>query len=311
MAGDDLRAELEAAAEGLSDSPTDKEEQETKVTETPEKETEQPDLKAEGDKPTKSGRNAETRIQELVTQRDDWRGQVDDLQTKLTERDQELGKLVDLLESREKDTAVVKRINEIYNEGTPEIKAQIESLDKMIQGIETEVEEGETTPAEANKELKAIQQTKDALEEKIAAVEANNIILNAQVLAEKYFNELSEDYNEEDRDKLNDRLIEVMDWERLEEDPDALPDVLAAGFQKSVDWLGTPKGKLESELSALKNSTEKATETVTEKEVDFDQDWGALKKVKTPTGEVLQPVVSDDDFAAALGARIRSNREQG
>ncbi len=311
MAGDDLKAALTAAAEGLSDSPTDEEEQETKVTDAPD-DTKQDDLKGDDDKSTqKTGKNAETRIQELVSQRDTWKTQVEELQGKLSGRDQELGKLVDLLDNREKDSAVVKRINEIYSEGTPEIKAQIESLDKLIQGIEEEVEEGETAPTDASKQLKAIQRTKDELEERVASQEANMIIMNAQLLADKYFNELSDDYNEEDRDKLNDKLVDLVNWEKLEESPDALPDVLAEGFQKAVDWLGTPKGKLESELSALRGSTKEATDTVTDKqEINLDQNWGALKKVKTPTGETLEPEVSEDDFVAALGEQIRKNRAQ-
>ena len=301
-----LEAALEAAATGASDSTADvaKEAEATaseESTGTPEAAPETP-AKAEGDKPQQV---PYARVEKLASQKSDLQNALDSTNAKLAERDQELGKLVDLLENREYDSKVVEKINELHED--ERYRDIIDQLDRAVRGKDEAVApEGEKPEEAAERANKALKQTTSELETQIAQQRDNIILDRAERLTEKYMGELPESYNEEDLKVIGESLIDKIDWAKIDTDPNTLPEVLAQGFQATIDWYGTPKGSLVAKLpegeqtKVLEKPTPEAEEAAL-----VDKEWGKLETVKTAKGDVTQPAVDEGDFINALGSAIR------
>jgi hypothetical protein len=268
---------------------------------------------AESTESTK-GQGAQQRIQQLVSQRNELTSELEDLKKVVGQRDEELSKLVDVIESRDHDHNVVQKLNELHQD--PKYTDMIETLDKAIRGIEEEVETGKATPEEGKQALKVVEQARDELKESIADERAELVLDRAFDTLDKYFNQLVQEtegaYNDEDLKVLREAAVERIDWERLEGDASDLPDVIHSGLQKAVDWYGTPRGALANESN--KNTDEGATEGSRQQEPSLtdviNKDWGKMSTVKDAKGEESkEPTVSDADFSSALAFAIRKNRE--
>lgn len=317
----DIEAALEAAAseQETEESSTEEESKETVVESTSEEDSEKTETKAKG-------KGAQGRIQELIQANKDLETKLGELTGNVTARDEEISKLVDLLEMRENDARVVQRINELHA-SSPEFKDIIEDLDKAIRGEEIKPrtlskgseETGEDTKkAESVDEVlerakKFVEESQQGLEQKLADQQADIILHKSDILADKYFEELAEkSYNEEDIRILRGVLVDHIDWNSIEDNPDDLNKLFAEGFQKCLDWYGTPKGA----ATAPKGDETKSEgrKEITQEDLDkyAGQDWGKLKAVKTADGETLQPEISDEDFTQSLARMLKEqNRMAG
>lgn len=299
---EDITAKLEAAAAG------------DKVTETP-TETETEQVVATDDK-TETGTKksgAQDRIQELVAARKDAERRFEELSAKYTEKESEVGKLIDLVKDREQDARVVAKINELHTD--PKFRDIVETLDKAIRGIEVEVKataKGADAAPQPNVDLlKNVQADIEQARAEAAAQAADQksdlLLMKSDLVLEKLFENLPDDeYTEEDRKILNSALADMIDWDSIETTPAKLEGEVAKGFQKAVDWYGNPKGRIAAEATG---TTKEATDAKSKATVDLSKlDLGKMEKVSVGGKDVQRPAITDDDFSALLAEELRRSR---
>ena len=216
--------------------------------------------------------------------------------------------VVELLQQKEGDTQLVNAIRAVANDGNPEHRELVENLDSVLQGIEKSVEKGETTPEAAADETKlAIAQTQEALQDVASDQQAELLLMKADLLAEKYFDALPPEYTDEDKEVISTLLTDAVNWEAIEEDPNVLQDAIPQAFEEVLQFFGEPRGEA---VQATEGETKQTTAPVTapvEEEVPehLKTDWGELKEIQTPKGEVLKPIHSDEDFEKALANELK------
>ena len=292
----DLTAALEEAA--VEDTGT-----EESSTEVASEEAETPE--GEKGKPGRA-KGAEARIRELVAKANGLEEELTNYKNAVGEKDKELGKLVDLLQARENDARVVKKIQELYSTDT-KWKDTIEKLDKVIRGeevVEAETEsKGQDKSIEKAKDL--IHSTRKELDEAIADQKADLLLHRSELLIDRYMKELPGEYGEEDKRLLGSVLKNHIDWNAIEEDPKQLPDLVHAGVQSAVTWYGAPKGV--TPKAQDKGSEPTKPESPTERlDKIMKLDVGKLKTVKTQSGtESKVPEMTDDDFVKLLGESLK------
>lgn len=308
---EEIVAALDASSEE-SETPTDEAKAETEEAKASEGKPE------ESSDEGKKGKGAQDRIQELVSARKGVEESLEKVQGELTERNSELGKLVDLLQQREYDSRVLAKINELHS--NPKYTEMVESLDKAIQGLDTE-EEATTDDKEVDKSvLKAredLNQARDELAEEVANQKADQLLSQADQFISAYMEALDEEaegqYNEADKRQLIRMLDDDINWEAIEEDPKQMGEVIRVAFEGAINEYGEPRGAL-----VAKAQEETTTETETKaKEPDvasiLNKQWGKLQKTgETKEGKpILSPVVSDEDFIAAAGEAYRRSKATG
>jgi hypothetical protein len=258
-----IEAALEAAASETEteESSTSEEVKETVAEEAPKASPES----------GKSHKGANDRIQELLGESKQLKEQIEELTSHVGSRDEEIGKLVDLLELRDNDAKVVARINELH-QTNPELKEIIENLDKAIRNEEFEIPgkegEGEGEP-EVNADVLAkarelIEEAQGRMTDALADSQADLILHKSDVLRDSYLAELPEEYGEDDKRIIQSVLVDHVDWNAIEEDPDSLPDEYAEGFQKALNWYGSPKGYNAAEPEGEESGNTARTEVTQE-----------------------------------------------
>jgi hypothetical protein len=299
---DDIKAALEAAASETEESSDEvsesEEEQETELDASEEKEA-----KAKTESKSKS---AQVRIRELVDKSKTLQEQLEEVNSVVGERDTEIGKLVDLLEMKENDSKIIQRINELHT--NPQFKDKIEELDYILRTGKlpekedaTEKSEDSDKKIDEGKLLKNLEETREALEERIADQEAEIILGKADILADRYIEELPDEYNDDDKRLLRELLTDRINWEAIEENPDVLPEAFAEGFQAALNHYGQPKGF----VPEPDETDESENREVTLEDLQ-SKDWGRLREITTPDGKVLKvPAVNDDQFTNVLAEVIR------
>ena len=313
MSSKDLETALQEAASGKSDSTPDKE-----VVEKPLEPEASTGKEGEG-----KGKTPQTvpyaRVKELSDQKNALTTQLEAAQSTLGERDQEVRQLIESLESRDFDAKIVSQINELHEDDR--YRDAIDLIDKALRGEHaTELPkpgEGEVKDeAKPDQNVKALEKMKSDLQTQLTDQRDEIILDRYDRLRDKFISELPEEYNEEDRKIISESLIDRMEWGKVEEDPNALADVLHEGFQKTVDWYATPKGSLVAKPT--EDETVKEEEAVTpEKELEnlAGQDWGELQEsgrtITTPDGKtvkVMESKVSDESFADAMAKALKAGR---
>ena len=241
---------------------------------------------------------------------------IEALNSKLTERDDELAKLVDLLADYKKDSLTVQKINELHST-RPDLRELINTLDAAVRGQEVAIEKAEEKKAEAEakgdlktakemeKVTKQLETTKSELEASLAEQRADLIIDKADRIIGQYFEKLPEAYTEEDKKVLSKLLVDQINWDEIEKDPKALNDVLARDFKSTVEWYGSPRGN-------KSEATKETKETTRDPSVDDlkKADWGKIRVVEDAKGKRFEPVVSEDDFTKALAAALRKSNDR-
>ena len=248
------------------------------------------------------------RFKEVVDQKNEFKEKLESLETEHSARMQDLTQMVELLQAKESDSQLVNAIRAVANDGNPEHRELVENLDAVIQGIEKSVEKGETTPEAAADETKlAIAQTQEALQDVASDQQAELLLMKADLLAEKYFDALPPEYTDEDKEVISTLLTDAVNWEAIEEDPNVLQDAIPQAFEEVLQFFGEPRGEA---VQATEGETKQTTAPVTapvEEEVPehLKTDWGELKEIQTPKGEVLKPIHSDEDFEKALANELK------
>lgn len=311
----DVNLDIESALEAASEEPTEESSESGETEETvveSKSESSSKESTPSKEAPKSSGRGAQSRIQDLLSNSKELESQLTEMQSTLSARDEEIGKLVDLLQLRDNDAKIVAKINELH-QSDPRFKDMIETLDKAIRGEEVKFDEEEKNGEKPKDDpvAKAQQILKEAqgqMEESLADQQADLIFHKADLLTDKYVEGLPESYNEEDVNILRTVLVDHINWDAIEENPDSLNEVFAEGFQSALDWYGTPKGAAKTTAESEDTNTNKSTyQPVTEERLKAyaNQDWGKLKKVETPDGVSFTPEVAEEDFAKALGAAMK------
>ena len=241
---EDITAKLEAASAGdkTSETPTEVEKETVVATD---------DKVETGTK--KSG--AQDRIQELVAARKDAERRYEELSAKYSEKESEVGKLIDLVQDREQDARVVAKINELHQD--PRFRDIVETLDKAIRGVEVEIEKTavkEAIPAPGVDLLKNVRADIEHARAEAAAQAADQrsdlLLMKSDLVLEKLFEQLPQaEYTEADVKVLNSALTDMIDWDAIEETPSILESEVAKGFQRAVDWYGDPKGRIAAEAT--------------------------------------------------------------
>jgi len=307
---DDLTKALEAVA----DEPEVEEKTESASVEGSEKEASAEASKAKG----KSQAVPYNRFKEVNDKLGESAKAVEELNQKLVQRDEELSKLVNLLSEREGAQKTVDKINEIYTT-KPELRDLIDKLDAAVKGQEVAIEKAEDKKAEAEakgdfkavkeieKVTKQLEATKSELEQSLAETQADLILDKSDRILEGYFDNLPEQYGEDDKRILSDSLVNKINWDEIEKDPSKLTSILARDFKSTVEWYGAPRGasKVEAETETTKETSKEPTLDDLKK-----ADWGKLKVVEDAKGKRTLPAVSDDDFTKALAAAIRKDNRR-
>jgi len=299
---EEITAKLEDAAKPVVESPTI--EKETVV-------ADDSDKTEKGT--TKKGSNAQDRIQELVAKAKSFEDRAADLEAKLSEKDSEVGKLIDLVKDRETDSRIVAKINELHE--TPEYKDIVEKLDRAIRGLEP-VEEAKPgkvaeTPAPGVDLLKGLKGELDRVAAtqaaEVADLRSDLLLQKSEVVLERLFAQLpSTEYTEDDQRVLNSALADFVDWDAIEANPALLEKEVAGGFQKAVDWYGNPRGKIATEAA---KSTNDGKDAKSDSAIDFSKlEFGKLKTINVEGKERQAPAISDDEFSAMMGAALRRER---
>ena len=310
-ANKEIIADLEAAA---SETEPEESSTEEEVEETEAKASEKEEEKS---KPGRKG--ASNRIQELVEKRKDLESELEKMQETISSRDEEIQKLVDLLELRDNDSKVVAELNRMHQE-SPELRPYIEAIDKAmrgeeydIPGVEKEAKRGaKADESKTDEALKLIQEAKGEMSEALADQYTELVLHKVDLLTDRYMEQLPETYNDDDRRVILDSLVEHLNWDAIEENPDGLPDTFAEGFQKCLNWYGTPRGAQATVPEGEEGTTRnKGAEPFTQEKLDefARQNWGKLKTVETPDGKRVEPEVSEDDFKRALGQAMRKQND--
>jgi len=305
----DIEEALKAASEESSETESSTEELEVEETEE----------KSESKKASKSNKGASSRIQELVAEKKALEAEFEKARGTLSERDAELGKLVDLLQSRENDSQVVARLNELH--ANPEYTEMIEYLDKVIRGEDIdnkpdfskkEVDKGTEKSLDKSADLiRKLDEKAAEIDDAIAEREAELIWKEADNLARSWMNELPKAYGEEDRRILSESIADRVNWDAIEEEQGRnLEQELLKGFKATLDWYGKPKGL------TVDNKEKETEERDPEEEVKklrsfVNQDWGKHKEVERNGKKVLVPEVSDEEFTRSLAQLLRKENELG
>lgn len=298
---EDITAKLEAASAGdkTSETPTEVEKETVVATD---------DKVETGTK--KSG--AQDRIQELVAARKDAERRYEELSAKYSEKESEVGKLIDLVQDREQDARVVAKINELHQD--PRFRDIVETLDKAIRGVEVEIEKTvvkEAIPAPGVDLLKNVRADIEHARAEAAAQAADQrsdlLLMKSDLVLEKLFEQLPQaEYTEADVKVLNSALTDMIDWDAIEETPSILESEVAKGFQRAVDWYGDPKGRIAAEATG---KTKDATDAKSKDAVDLSKlELGKLKTEKVNGKDVTRPALTDDDFSQILAEELRRSR---
>ena len=265
------------------------------------------------DKGSQKGKGAQDRIRELVAKSKELEEKFEKTNGTLTERDAEISKLLDLLQSREEDSRVVKRINDLYQDDKH--KPYIEYLDKIVKGEEPDkapefssnkVQKGAEDSA---KILNELNNTKAELETAMAEQRAELILDKADQFTDSWLKELPKEYTPEDKQVMQELLVNRVDWDGIEEaDGKNLKEKMTEAFQKTLDQYGKPRGLNQ----AAPDTKEKEKETPEEVQMKLrkfiDQPWGELE---TDAKGVKTPKVSEDQFTQALAQLLKRQNTFG
>jgi hypothetical protein len=213
-----------------------------------------------------------------------------------------------ILAAKDDDVNTLNEIKSFVND--PSMEAHVRAIDNKLKGIEQEVEEGVSTPDEAQaKTRELIEETRTEMADIQATASAEALVGRADVIADKLLAQLPETYNEQDRTIVQALWTEKMDWDVAVANPDNLSEQLTEGFQEALDTYGVPRGALFTvdEVEELTPEAVTANRTPEQELEDLmDQNWGGVKTETSEAGKTtVTPEKSDDDFNDALADIIR------
>lgn len=245
--------------------------------------------------------------QKFTTYEDELKG----LRRQLAEVSERNNKLVDILESKEEDSAVIGRIRELSQTSSDQrVLSAIDVLDKAVkdeleqvtEDAKQQVRTGELSKREAQQ---LIAQTRQELEDKIDAQKENLVIEQVNIRADEFLKALPEDrFNDEDREHISEMWARRVDWDRIKSNPKEIMNELTSSFDKTVSEYGTPKGALVNELR-LKATQQTEQKTKEESEPSAEEIVAQLQSIKwnemEGEGKDRKAKFSDEAFSQQLG----------
>lgn len=301
--GDKIEAALKEAATPDKDSPPEseasEEETEVKAEEAETEESESSDSKKGNGKWI-----PKSRFDEVNEARKDALGKLESLEEKLEKFSARETRLDELQSKLEESEDLIGRIKALANSDNEAVKNAVITVDKALQGIVEEVESGEKTAKQGEKEISELLKThKEELNEVVANEKAEILLQRANDLRDRYFDGLPEEYSKEEKALLEELFVSRVDWDAIEETPSRLNELVGEAIQKTIDAYGEPKGAI---LAKVKVEEEKATEPE-ESNTDklkryLDVNWGELD-------DKGNPKFSDEDMSAVLARAMRLSKE--
>jgi hypothetical protein len=266
----------------------------------------------------KPGKNANSRIQELVAARKKIEADFAAAQADLKKKDSEMGDLLKMLQQKESDSRTVQAIKDLHARND-KWRDTIERLDKALKGEEVEIESEKPVDAKDKPEAAELAKVRDLLsksqaelEEKVAEQRANLILDKVDRIVDRYMDNLPEGYGKEDRRILQETLSDHIDWNSINKSPDDVQKHVVAGLQKVITWYGRPKGEAPAPSKDAPNGA--SVTQPTDPKVELDgllkrTDYGKAKIVETKEGgKRFEAAVSDDQFVADLAKALRAAR---
>lgn len=268
----------------------------------------------------KSGKNANSRIQELVAARKRIEAERDAFQNDLKKKDSELSDMLKMLQQKESDSRTIQAIKDLHARDD-KWRTTIEKLDKALKGEAVELEEepvddkpkDKVEAAELAKVRDLLSKSQAELEEKVAEQRANLILDKVDRIVDRYMENLPEGYGKEDRRILQETLSDHIDWNAINQNPDEVQKQVVAGLQKCITWYGRPKGETPTAPKDGQNGTSVVSQP-TDPKTELDgllkrTDYGKAKITETKEGgRRFEPAVSDDQFVADLAKALRAAR---
>ncbi len=260
----------------------------------------------------KPKKGAQDRIRELVNARKTLETKLEELESASKKKDGELGELIKLIQARESDTRTIQAIKDLHA-SDPEWRAHIERLDKKLKGEEIELESqsktDEKTPDEYSKVKDLLKQNTDKLENAQQELRDQMILDKVDRVVDRYFENLPEEYNKEDRKVLQKVLADHIDWDAISANPDQLTNKVAAGLQAAIDWYGSPRGAAPSATAPQPGAKTEQPDPKARLESLMKKDYGKTKITETNGQKRFEPIVSEDQWVKELGEALRLSRQ--
>lgn len=192
-------------------------------------------------------------------------------------------------------------------------KPLVEKLDKALRGVHEEVEAGDKTEKQGDKEVtKLFSDHKAELEDAFAQQRADLLWQQVQSISSQMLDALGEDYDDNDREAIARLWNPETNWDAIEENPDVMRDELLGSLKRVVETYGEPRGALKAKISQFEQKSQQTTEVTPaidpEKELKgiLDKEWGKVKV--SPEGKTLGAEHSDEEFAATLAKVMKMGR---
>lgn len=263
------------------------------------------------DKAKPKNKGAQDRIRELVTARKALETKLEELEQASKKKDGELGELIKLIQARESDTRTIQAIKDLHA-SDPTWREQIEKLDKKLKGEEVALEAQTKTDEKVDDYSKVkdlLKQNTDKLENAQQELRDQMILDKVDRVVDRYFENLPDEYNADDRKVLQKVLADHIDWDAISANPDQLTNKVAAGIQAAIDWYGSPRGAAPSATAQQPGAKTEPPDPKARLESLMKKDYGKTKLVEANGQKRVEPLISEDQWVKELGEALRLSRQ--
>jgi hypothetical protein len=259
------------------------------------------------------------RFQEVVGQKNELRSQLENVIGEKDEAVQTSNQLSKLIDEYKSSDEIVKELRGLADD--EKYGPMVHALHNKIMGIEEEITEElkaegkDVTDPEVKKFIK---QQSEKVTEELEDTKAEILAAKADTLAEKWLNQLPDEYNEQDREVVALLWNQAVNWDAVGDNPDNLDAEMAKGLQETLDRYGTPRGSLlskdEVEFVDEEKEAEQAAQHTPEAQLQAlldGKNYSGFKSVQRGDKTVDVPEVSDDEFQAdfARAMKLLNSRE--
>lgn len=243
------------------------------------------------------------RFAEVNSLKNELQHELEAARSQLNERTVTVDTLTRTLQSREEAAQVIESLRKLADD--PKYGPMVRTLDKAVRGIDDEVAAGETSKSDAEaRSLRLIEETRAQLTDAVMDQRAELILSRADSMAERYLANLPAEYTDEDKATISKLWTPTVDWEAIEKNPSTLAEHLAGSLEKTLEDYGAPRGAIAARVVEREPDPEPDPREELAKLVSLN--WGKMEASEGPKGTVYTPVVSDDEFAEAMGRALKT-----
>lgn len=308
--GSDAVAGLEAVAEASEAAEaTTADELSSQLTEASATADAEVDESSTGETESTKGRDARSRIQELVGANKQLTSQLESLKAAQDASQQSINNLTDLANQARQDSEIVQAIRTLAAD--PRYTEMIHDLDRALSGEEPEVDTSKMSDEErVAHEKSVLEQRLERAEEMNQQIITDSLITRADQIADRWLDALPEEYTEADREVIGTLWTHMVDWDGLEAtgDPQAhLEPHLRETLQQAIDLFQQPRGGLVEPGSETTETEPVETQDPVEalQEALAGREYGT---VQNNEGKYEQPI-SDDEFLADFAAVMKARQD--